>query len=93
MTLHSQAADGTVRIDVADTGAGIAPDELPHVFDRFWRAEKSRSRQTGGSGLGLSIVRKLAETHGGTVTARSTPGVGSVFRLTLPLLPETGNDG
>ncbi|MGW5938262.1 sensor histidine kinase [Streptomyces celluloflavus] len=93
VTLHSRAADGTVRIDVADTGAGIAPDELPHVFDRFWRAEKSRSRQTGGSGLGLSIVRKLAETHGGTVTARSTPGVGSVFRLTLPLLPETGDDG
>ncbi|WP_411139512.1 sensor histidine kinase [Streptomyces sp. x-80] len=93
VTLHSRAADGTVRIDVADTGAGIAPDELPHVFDRFWRAEKSRSRQTGGSGLGLSIVRKLAETHGGTVTARSTPGVGSVFRLTLPLLPRTVDDG
>ncbi|MFE7312380.1 sensor histidine kinase [Streptomyces sp. NPDC057555] len=93
VTLRSRAADGTVRIDVADTGVGIAPDELPHVFDRFWRAEKSRSRQTGGSGLGLSIVRKLAETHGGTVTARSTPGAGSVFRLTLPLLPETGDDG
>ncbi|MCB5906509.1 sensor histidine kinase [Streptomyces pinistramenti] len=93
VTLHSRAADGTVRIDVADTGAGIAPDELPHVFDRFWRAEKSRSRQTGGSGLGLSIVRKLAETHGGTVTARSAPGAGSVFRLTLPLPPQPGDDG
>ncbi|MFG2226333.1 ATP-binding protein [Streptomyces sp. NPDC048644] len=93
VALRSQVANGSVRIDVADTGAGIAPDELPHVFDRFWRAEKSRSRQTGGSGLGLSIVRKLAEMHGGTVTARSTPGAGSVFRLTLPLLPEAARAG
>lgn len=90
VTLSARVTEGSVRIDVADTGAGIAPDELPHVFERFWRAEKSRSRQTGGSGLGLSIVRKLAEAHGGTVTAHSTPGAGAVFRLTLPLLPETG---
>jgi two-component system, OmpR family, sensor histidine kinase BaeS len=75
---------GGAVIEVADTGAGIGPEELTRVFDRFWRAEKSRSRQTGGSGLGLSIVRKLAEAHGGTVTAASTPGAGSVFTLTLP---------
>ncbi|MFE7752320.1 sensor histidine kinase [Streptomyces sp. NPDC057428] len=73
-----------VRIEVSDTGSGIAPEALPHVFDRFWRAEKSRSRQTGGSGLGLSIVRKLIEAHGGTVEAHSTPGVGSTFVLRLP---------
>ncbi|MGW7572192.1 sensor histidine kinase [Streptomyces tendae] len=73
-----------VRIEVSDTGPGIAPEDLPHVFDRFWRAEKSRSRQTGGSGLGLSIVRKLIEAHGGSVEARSTPGVGSTFVLRLP---------
>ncbi|WP_225846388.1 ATP-binding protein [Streptomyces sp. HPF1205] len=71
-------------IEVADTGTGIAPADLPRVFDRFWRADKSRTRRTGGSGLGLSIVRKLAEAHGGTVTAASTPGRGSVFTLTLP---------
>lgn len=79
-----EAAEAAVRIEVSDTGPGIAPEDLPHVFDRFWRAEKSRSRQTGGSGLGLSIVRKLTEAHGGTVEARSTPGTGSTFTLFLP---------
>jgi two-component system sensor histidine kinase BaeS len=54
------------------------------VFDRFWRAEKSRSRATGGSGLGLAIVRQLAEAHGGTATVTSTPGAGSAFRVRLP---------
>jgi two-component system sensor histidine kinase BaeS len=54
------------------------------VFERFWRAEKSRSRQTGGSGLGLSIVRKLAEAHGGTASVRSEPGAGATFTLRLP---------
>ena len=73
-----------VLIDVADTGTGIAAEDLPHVFDRFWRAEKSRSRQTGGSGLGLAIVRKLVEAHGGTASATSVIGRGSVFTLRLP---------
>ncbi|MFE0172443.1 sensor histidine kinase [Streptomyces sp. NPDC059002] len=73
-----------VLIEVADTGTGIAPDDLPHVFDRFWRADKSRTRATGGSGLGLSIVRNLTEAHGGTVTAESALGKGSLFTLRLP---------
>ncbi|MFI6649420.1 ATP-binding protein [Streptomyces sp. NPDC050529] len=73
-----------VLVDVTDTGTGIPAADLAHVFDRFWRAEKSRSRRTGGSGLGLAIVRKLAEAHGGTATAVSVPGEGSVFTLRLP---------
>lgn len=73
-----------VLVDVADTGSGIPPEDLAHVFDRFWRGEKSRSRRTGGSGLGLAIVRKLTEAHDGTVTAVSVPGQGSVFTLRLP---------
>ncbi|WP_433261409.1 sensor histidine kinase [Actinosynnema sp. CS-041913] len=78
-------ADGhTAVIDVADTGTGISAEDLPHVFDRFWRAEKSRSRQTGGSGLGLAIVRKLTEAHGGDVTAVSAEGQGTTFTLRLP---------
>ncbi|MER6998515.1 HAMP domain-containing sensor histidine kinase [Streptomyces sp. NPDC000410] len=80
-------ADGEgelVVVEVADTGTGIPAEDLPYVFDRFWRAEKSRSRRTGGSGLGLAIVRKLAEAHGGTVEVRSTVGEGSVFTLRLP---------
>lgn len=76
--------DGQVALEVADTGSGIAPEDLPSVFDRFWRAEKSRSRRTGGSGLGLSIVRQLVAAHGGTVAVRSELGVGSVFTLRLP---------
>ncbi len=75
---------GDVVIEVADTGTGIPADDLPYVFDRFWRAEKSRSRRTGGSGLGLAIVRKLAEAHGGTAGAASTEGEGSVFSIRLP---------
>lgn len=73
-----------IVFEVADTGTGISPEDLPHVFDRFWRAERSRSRQTGGSGLGLAIVRKLAEAHGGSATADSTPGQGATFRVRLP---------
>ncbi|UFQ17193.1 MULTISPECIES: sensor histidine kinase [Streptomyces] len=73
-----------VLIEVADTGTGIAAAELPHVFDRFWRADKSRTRATGGSGLGLSIVRKLAEAHEGAVTAESVLGKGSLFTVRLP---------
>ncbi|MGW4030390.1 sensor histidine kinase [Streptomyces sp. NPDC004838] len=73
-----------VVVEVADTGEGIPADDLPHVFDRFWRAEKSRSRRTGGSGLGLAIVRKLAEAHGGRADAVSTVGEGALFTLRLP---------
>jgi two-component system sensor histidine kinase BaeS len=73
-----------VAITVADTGTGIAAEDLPHVFDRFWRADKSRTRSTGGSGLGLAIVRKLAEAQGGSVDVASTLGKGTTFTLRLP---------
>ncbi|GAB3278956.1 HAMP domain-containing sensor histidine kinase [Actinocorallia lasiicapitis] len=66
---------------VADTGTGIAPDHLPHVFDRFWRADRSRTRSTGGSGLGLAITKQLVEIHGYTITASSVLGEGSVFTV------------
>ncbi|MEU0692395.1 HAMP domain-containing sensor histidine kinase [Streptomyces niveus] len=78
---------GEVVLEVSDTGAGIPADDVPHVFDRFWRAEKSRNRSTGGSGLGLAIVLKLAEAHGGTAGVVSTEGQGSVFTLRLPAAP------
>lgn len=85
VTVRARCEKWDAVIEVADTGAGIAPEDLPQVFDRFWRAEKSRSRQTGGSGLGLAIVRNLAELHGGSVAVESTVGVGSTFTLRLPL--------
>lgn len=68
------SSGGEVVVEVADTGSGISAEHLPHIFDRFWRAEKSRSRRTGGSGLGLAIVRKLVEAHGGSVSATSVEG-------------------
>ncbi|WP_240809765.1 cell wall metabolism sensor histidine kinase WalK [Actinomadura sp. WMMA1423] len=88
VSLRARADGDDVLIEVADTGPGIAPEHLPHVFDRFWRAEKSRSRQTGGSGLGLAIVRQLAEAHGGSAAVRSEPGRGATFVLRLPGSPD-----
>ncbi|MEU3986058.1 HAMP domain-containing sensor histidine kinase [Streptomyces sp. NPDC026672] len=76
-----------VVFTVTDTGSGIAADDLPHVFERFWRAEKSRSRRTGGSGLGLPIVRHLMAAHGGTADVTSEPGRGASFTLRLPAAP------
>ena len=84
VTIHVSSTVDEVVIAVADTGAGIAAEDLPHVFDRFWRAEKSRSRQTGGSGLGLAIVRHLVQAHGGTVTVESEVDTGSTFTVRLP---------
>ncbi|MEU6676843.1 HAMP domain-containing sensor histidine kinase [Streptomyces sp. NPDC046925] len=84
VTISCRATLDAVVVEVADTGSGIAAADLPHVFDRFWRADKSRTRATGGSGLGLAIVRQLVEGHGGTVTARSTPGEGAVFTVRVP---------
>ena len=73
-----------VRILVADTGIGISPDKSPRVFERFYRADEARSRAEGGFGLGLSIVRWIAEAHHGAVECASTPGAGSTFTVTLP---------
>jgi two-component system sensor histidine kinase BaeS len=78
-------AGASVAVEVADTGSGIPAEHLPHVFDRFWRAEKSRNRSTGGSGLGLAIVLKLAEAHGGTASVESVVGEGSVFTVRVPV--------
>jgi signal transduction histidine kinase len=74
-------------IAVADEGPGIALEDQPHVFDRFWRADKARSRSDGGTGLGLAIVRQIAESHGGQVRLHSKVGVGSSFMISLPIEP------
>ena len=72
-------------IAVADTGQGIAPTDLPHVFERFWRSDRSRDRHSGGTGIGLAISRRLVELQGGTIEANSDLGKGSVFQFSLPL--------
>lgn len=78
----------TVVIEVADEGTGIAGDHPMRVFERFYRADPSRSRETGGSGLGLSIVQQLVEAHGGSVSARNRAGGGAVFTVRLPVEPD-----
>jgi two-component system sensor histidine kinase BaeS len=83
VTVRPSGADAL--LEVRDTGIGIAAADLPNVFARFWRGEKSRSRATGGAGIGLSIVNELVRAHGGDVAAESVPGEGSTFRVTLPL--------
>ena len=73
-----------VGVNVQDTGDGIAPNEIPFVFDRFWRGDKSRARETGGSGLGLAIAKQLIESQGGSIGVESNIGQGSRFWFTLP---------
>jgi heavy metal sensor kinase len=79
-----QAGGGSVRLRVSDTGIGIAPEDAARVFERFYRAGEDRSRQNGGFGLGLAIVRWIAESHRGGVECTSLPGQGSTFTVTLP---------
>jgi signal transduction histidine kinase len=74
-------------VSVEDTGDGIPTEELEHVFERFYRADPSRDRASGGAGLGLAIVRELVTAMGGEVYAESVVGEGSRFSFTLPLLP------
>lgn len=76
-----------VLLRVRDTGSGIAAEELPHIFDRFYRGDASRNERRGASGLGLAIARSLVEMHGGTISVQSAPGVGALFSIYLPLQP------
>ncbi len=88
--------DGTIAIslfrdgdwacfEVGDTGIGIAPEHLPHIFDRFYRVDMARSRSRGGAGLGLALVKEITERHGGKVKVTSEPGKGSIFTVWLKL--------
>jgi len=80
-----RAPGGKLTIRVSDTGHGISPEALPHIFDRFYRVDKARSRQSGGTGLGLAIARWIAEAHGGSIHAESATGVGTTVTVELPV--------
>ena len=84
VTLAAQEAGGRVEITVRDTGEGISEEDLPYVFDRFWRGDRARERSAGHSGLGLAIARQLARAHGGELAVSSKPGGGATFTLSLP---------
>jgi two-component system sensor histidine kinase SenX3 len=81
--------DEYVELSVTDQGIGIEPKDLDRIFERFYRADRARSRATGGTGLGLAIVKHIATNHGGSVEVRSSVGVGSTFTLRLPARPLT----
>lgn len=85
ITLGAQTAGNMLEVWVKDTGAGISPADLPHIFDRFYRVDRARSGATGGSGLGLAIVKAIVTAHGGSVRAQSTPGHGTCILFTLPM--------
>jgi two-component system OmpR family sensor kinase len=87
------AEGGRARLAVADEGPGMEPEHAERVFERFYRADASRSRGSGGVGLGLSIVSAVAEAHGGAASVSSTPGAGSTFQVVLPLLAVTNEPG
>ena len=84
VTLSAHRADEGVELSVADTGSGIDPADLPFIFDRFWRGDRSRAHGSGSAGLGLAITRRLVEAHGGTIAVDSEPGAGTIFTVWLP---------
>ncbi|MDR3737360.1 MAG: sensor histidine kinase, partial [Acidobacteriaceae bacterium] len=79
-----ESRDNYSCLTVKDAGCGISAEALPHVFERFYRGDESRSRDSGGAGLGLAIIHAIVQRAGGTVTAHSSPGIGSTFTVRLP---------
>jgi len=89
--LSVEAMDHAVQVEVHDTGAGIPPDQLPRIFEKFYQADNQRAAATSGSGLGLAIAKQIVEAHGGSILCDSTPGVGTTFSITLPVSAVRGH--
>jgi signal transduction histidine kinase len=88
LTLESNSNSQTLQLEIEDHGDGIDPEELPHVFDRFYRGDPSRTRSTGGTGLGLAICKAVVEKAGGTIAIASQPSQGATVTVRLPLANE-----
>ncbi|HEY6567970.1 MAG TPA: ATP-binding protein [Actinomycetota bacterium] len=88
--IEAHRENGSVLISVSDSGVGISEEDLPRLFERFYRVDQSRSREDGGTGIGLAIARSVVEAHGGTISAASELGEGSVFTFDLPITPAAG---
>ncbi|HEY5003285.1 MAG TPA: ATP-binding protein, partial [Ktedonobacteraceae bacterium] len=86
ITIRAYSKDNMLYTQIRDTGIGIDATDLPHIFERFYRANRSRNGASGGSGLGLSIVKAIITAHGGNIWAESEPGQGTVVTFTLPLV-------
>ena len=84
VTLRAHSTHNGVVLEVQDTGVGIEEEALQHIFDPFWQVDQTKTRRSGGSGLGLTVARRLAQLLGGDLSAESTPSVGSTFRVRLP---------
>jgi two-component system sensor histidine kinase BaeS len=84
ITLTGQTNGQSIELTVQDTGSGIDPDDLPHIFERFYRGEKPRHQEEGQSGLGLAIAKAIVAAHGGNISAQSTLGQGTKFVIALP---------
>ncbi len=89
VVIQASQQRGMLVVSVIDTGAGMAAEDLPHVFERFWRSDRSRNRRSGGTGIGLAISKKLVELQNGTISAESVVGQGSTFSFTLPIAQKT----
>jgi len=87
ISLSLVTGDDYATVTVSDTGIGILPEDLPHIFERFYRADRARSRDRGGSGLGLAIALNIVQEHQGSIEVESAPGKGSTFTVKLPLVP------
>jgi signal transduction histidine kinase len=85
VTVNVCAVEGGAQLEVADNGLGMSPEVISHVFERFYRADKARSRDSGGAGLGLAIVNAICSAHGADIQVASQEGKGSIFRVELPL--------
>lgn len=84
VAVTSRVSESSAVLSVADEGAGIASHHLPHLFERFYRADESRNRKTGGSGLGLAICKAIVEAHGGSIEVSNKPTGGAVFSFSIP---------